>query len=999
MTIKENYQLLRYWRNTLADASRAVVEVSKVKHQYDAQINFETGQVNKQQAATLLDQIEEKKNHAVGRKNVNDPDWEILEEASIMIAPFSVNPTPEYTKYSGEKGTSYPFWIKAILDRSGRLKPDDDTFPYIPRQHLEPQTNNHVNFIFSSVDKIDKTFATPFAADGGWNAYWHYIQTAFKRITDIPLESYAIETHTVSFSNVMVEFDMLVGAADGIIKLYDYLLREKELPPLLKNITNKHYEAIKSLLAPADFEMQSAQHLGQMAFSYPLSISQRKALYHFQTLQEGESLAVNGPPGTGKTTLLQSIVANQVVQGAIRGGNPAVIVACSSNNQAVTNIIDSFLHVPQKAGLLYERWLPDVHGFGLYLPAQSKIVTGGIPYIKRNGSKYDGAHVEKENHRYITEAERNFQNQFEKYFNPQGYSLAKATDFIRQQLIYIQAQLQEGIELWQDYKAIPALLQQLGVVPATYLLDDAGLKMHALEKLKAEMVGLENTVLTYFDKESIWTKLFSFLPAIKEKRAARLRQIFREASFNTDTVNFYRQKEVMGFLERQFRLLKHVQHIHQQWDDWKQMYQIVYNPPLDDEGFRLAESQQRSYFYDELEMGLKYDLFYLAIHYWEGRWLLATKEAVWEERTRRNGRTDAENRWYRFAMLTPCFVSTFFMTPKFFSYSKHVSGKGPDSVWENPPLTAFIDLLIVDEAGQVAPEVGVATFGLAKKAIVVGDTLQIEPVWNVPKKVDVANLYRFNVINHPDNHAELSTLHTKGFLSSSGSMMKLAQKTSCYHLFPHMERGMMLTEHRRCYNEIIEYCNRLAYDGLLEPKKGPATTLPFAPMQYQHSKGNSRQIGTSRDNPEEAAAIAQWIKEQASQLLLYYQQVENKAATKENRVPKSVGLQDIIGIITPFSSQKHQLTSTLQGAGINIAGLTIGTVHALQGAERPVILFSATYGINDLESGYFYDAGVNMLNVAVSRAKDSFVLFGCKEVLRKSAQTPSGKLYHYIDSL
>ncbi|MDN3709312.1 hypothetical protein QW060_20050 [Myroides ceti] len=87
------------------------------------------------------------------------------------------------------------------------------------------------------------------------------------------------------------------------------------------------------------------------------------------------------PPGTGKTTLLQSIVANEVVQSAVKGHDPAVIVACSTNNQAVTNIIDSFFSVTQKPGLLYERWLPNLKGFGLYLPAQSKIVSGDIPII------------------------------------------------------------------------------------------------------------------------------------------------------------------------------------------------------------------------------------------------------------------------------------------------------------------------------------------------------------------------------------------------------------------------------------------------------------------------------------------------------------------------------------------------------------------------------------------------------------------------------------------
>jgi superfamily I DNA and/or RNA helicase len=45
-------------------------------------------------------------------------------------------------------------------------------------------------------------------------------------------------------------------------------------------------------------------------------------------------------------------------------------------------------------------------------------------------------------------------------------------------------------------------------------------------------------------------------------------------------------------------------------------------------------------------------------------------------------------------------------------------------------MLEFVDFLIVDEAGQVSPEVGLASFGLAKQAVIVGDIQQIEPVWN-----------------------------------------------------------------------------------------------------------------------------------------------------------------------------------------------------------------------------------------------------------------------------
>lgn len=998
MAHKDQIQLLEYWRNTLADGSRVEIKVDKTIHLHNLPIDYAKGYVPSASATTLLDAVEKKQNEAKGRSNQNDPDWEKLEETSILIAPFRVSPDPEYTKYSGETGISYPFWIRALLNRNGFLKPDEDTFPYIPRTHLEPQVNEAVNFIFSDVDKIDNAFARPFAGEEKWTEYWTYIQDCFQLITGMQLQEYVSENHTVSFSNTIVAHENLTAAADGIIRLYDYLIREKKVPPLLEKLADRSNTQLKSLLTTNHFEDTSATHLGQMAHTYPLSISQRKSLYHFQTLQKGEVLAVNGPPGTGKTTLLQSIVANEVVQSAVKGHDPAVIIACSTNNQAVTNIIDSFFSVTQKPGLLYERWLPNLKGFGLYLPAQSKIVSGDIPHLKRVEGRLSGAHTDKENYNYLDIAEQTYIEKSQRYLQQEGLNVLNITKQLQATLQHKQKELQEGIKLWQQYKTIPVLLQKLGATTTCSLFSGQKLDEKTLDQIQANIKDIERKLSDYLDQESFWIKLFSFLRFVKEKRAIRLKQLFRDCPVNYDTVNFYKISSFHHFFDEKLQVIQQIKKLSQAWKNWKQNNNIKSNPPIDDEGFKMAEHKKETYFYDELEMGLKYDLFYLAIHYWEGRWIMATKDLILEDRVYKNGERDAQKRWQRFAMLSPCFVSTFFMAPKFFSYSKLVKTTGSRSVWDTPPLLDYIDLLIVDEAGQVSPEVGAATFALAKKALVVGDTLQIEPVWNVPAKVDHANLHRYKVITNINDQKSIADLQSKGFLSSACSMMQLAQKTTPYQLYPEMERGMMLTEHRRCFDEIIEYCNRLAYHGLLEPKKGSAKNSPFAPMQFHAVSGISViRGGSSRANSEEAAAIAQWILANQEQLLNHYQDIENTTAAKEKRPQKTLRLADIVGIITPFTGQKHELALTLRRAGINLSGLTIGTVHALQGAERPVVLFSSTYGTNDLGKSYFYDRGVNMLNVAVSRAKDVFILFGCKEILSQNATTPSGQLYRYIE--
>ena len=107
---------------------------------------------------------------------------------------------------------------------------------------------------------------------------------------------------------------------------------------------------------------------------------------------DGDLLAVSGPPGTGKTTLLQSVVADLVVDSALNQTEPPVIVAASSNNQAVTNIIDSFSNI-EKIGLsnLEERWIDGVKSFATYMPSGGKMEGAeqkGYQFTSVRGSEF-----------------------------------------------------------------------------------------------------------------------------------------------------------------------------------------------------------------------------------------------------------------------------------------------------------------------------------------------------------------------------------------------------------------------------------------------------------------------------------------------------------------------------------------------------------------------------------------------------------------------------------
>lgn len=116
------------------------------------------------------------------------------------------------------------------------------------------------------------------------------------------------------------------------------------------------------------------------------------------------------------------------------------------------------------------------------------------------------------------------------------------------------------------------------------------------------------------------------------------------------------------------------------------------------------------------------------------------------------------------------------------------------------------------------------------------------------------------------NKSQYLELETNGLNCSQSSIMKLASLSCSYEKY---KKGLFLCEHRRCYNEIILYCNELVYGGKLEPKRGNSTEnkknvlegiLP-AMGHRQITTVRSQKLGSSRQNREEAQQIVIWIKE------------------------------------------------------------------------------------------------------------------------------------------
>ena len=995
--MKELQNWLKYWKNSLADAERAEIDFQRQKHFTCENHDLSKGQLPEKDIGVLF-QIEERKlNEKKGITKPDSPDWVTIETIELLIAPFVLQPLPEYLKLLRFTKPVFPFWIKAIASPDGHLKVTEEHFPVIPRSVLAPSANEENDFIFSHVDTVDTATTLDKSEFEDWATYWEFILQVFEQITDQSLASYDQEYYSKVDRILYFVPDEKFMPSTHIIKLLENLLINESEPSLIKQVIHAPNRKDKKPLSVGQYMETNSLHLGQMGCDYPLSISQRKALYTFLNAKEEKVFAVNGPPGTGKTTLLQSVVANYVVQ-SVKQDEPPIILACSTNNQAVTNIIESFSKSSSNLSVLGKRWISAVEGFASYLPSNKKPVSNGINYYRIDGESNLKSIDDYEN---VEKYESEFLDQINGYAEKNFVDLTSCHEYLKKEILSIETTFNMGKTVWNGFiKQLEQFNKVYQIEPSNpeYFLDAHTLNIKRLESDIESLTEIENRVITYFNSEPVLRKFFCRLNVkfSLDKRKEEVRRIIRNAPCKFQDESVYNRSLILNETDNKIQLLKTTIEESNVWSQWKAANQIQGNPPTSDEELTIKEASKTKatdfapdYFYDELDVTLRHKAFWLSIHYWEAKWIITTQELLSDKRKENKGAEGRMNMWRRRSMLTPCFVSTFFMAPGFFKYSKKIGENDTgENLWESPPLEEFVDLLLVDESGQVTPEVGMPTLSLCKIALVVGDVKQIEPVWSIIPKVDIGNLVKHGIITSSEDTQYSNYLYS-GLLSSSGNMMSVAQSaTNFVYDDPRVEeRGMMLQEHRRCYNEIIRYCNDMAYAGVLKPMRGKSNGSPLPPMYHFHVDSNSVTKNKDRTNDKEAEVLLNWLIQYRDKIFDHYSHIDEYKNQFEN----------MVGIITPFSGQKRTLIGLAKSKGLNTKLMKIGTVHALQGAERPVILFSSVYGPGDTGTMFFdREDKPNMLNVAVSRAKDSFIVFGNRKILDPKSSKPSGVLAKHL---
>ena len=903
------------------------------------------------------------------------------------------------------------FFVPAKLCKGGVLTQNEGKLPWFVREFMQPMVEPELSI--GNAEDVD-AFLSQTAAERckiqSWEEYWDYICSMYQTITHTDISDLSIPNMPkMQFdSRCYIVQDNTVAASRNILKLYNAILEMSSVEefPLYQTLTSLKEATSRPLVKDSPEAMMN--HSGQMGSAYPLSESQRESLNHLNLLANGEILAVSGPPGTGKTTLLQSVVADLVTKRALEKENAPIIVASSTNNPAVTNIIDSFSQFkPKSPSGLDSRWITAANSFATYFPSFSK---------KEKSKKYQ---TDEEMIKVINQPDTRKESR-KKMLHSCEIFFERSIDALSDCEATIYYELTKNEELKCRLLEKHAAMMELTCdVPANTFFQNIALETQEVEHQKHQTELLKENKLNErkmlcsrmkewefsFKSQISWAvRLFGFIPSF-EKRIIQWTQTFKSEDEIVNAQSAQTPREMMAFYQNQIEIVDNdIRELLEKISEYDSQINCLnaragkvkdslsetimvcneikkltaYVPPKKNGltvsiDIFISESTMRE-ITEYMDVSLRWRSFWLAVHYYECIWL--ETQPISEDDIWKTTRTILEEKHRQLAMLSPCFVMTFYMLP-----SKM-------KTYNDIFLMNHIDLLVVDEAGQTSPEVAAASFALAKKAIVVGDEYQISPVWGLCRSLDIAIAIECGVIQ---NQEDFALLEKRGLNASQSSVMKLALGSCPYNKF---DKGLFLSEHRRCYNEIIGYCNDLVYQKRLQPLRGSGKrdskrpeimkTYPIIgyhdiPIPY------SEKVGSSRKNATEAKEIAQWVESHFEELYNAYKNVDEKTQREE-----------VIAIITPFKSQANEIKAQLRKVfASQTVPIDVGTVHTFQGAERKIIIFSTTYGSS--ESGYFINKNSHLMNVAVSRAKDAFWVFGSIDCLKGDNKMSAKELlYQYV---
>ena len=266
-------------------------------------------------------------------------------------------------------------------------------------------------------------------------------------------------------------------------------------------------------------------------------------------------------------------------------------------------------------------------------------------------------------------------------------------------------------------------------------------------------------------------------------------------------------------------------------------------------------------------------------------------------------------------------------------------------LWAREECRQLLDVLFVDEAGQMALANAVAVSQAAKSLVLLGDPQQLEQ----PIKG-----------SHPDGVGVSALQHILGAASTLQA-----------------DQGFFLPVTRRLAPPICAYTSEVFYEGKLSPMAGlehqalagagafNGSGLWLAAVEHDSNRNYSDQ---------EIAAVEELVRQLTARGVNWVNAKGEAAPVKGNHIL----------VVSPYNAQVSRLAERLKPLGVEA-----GTVDKFQGREAPIVIYSmATSRPEDAPRGMEFLYSPNRLNVATSRAQCAAILVASPRLFEPECRSP-----------
>lgn len=250
--------------------------------------------------------------------------------------------------------------------------------------------------------------------------------------------------------------------------------------------------------------------------------------------------------------------------------------------------------------------------------------------------------------------------------------------------------------------------------------------------------------------------------------------------------------------------------------------------------------------------------------------------------------------------------------------------------------------LLIDEAGQATPQSIAGIVNRAKRSIIIGDPNQIPPVVTLPEKlIHLLNApYKLDDIWFP---SKSSAQELADRVSLQGSQIGLTEES--------IWTGFPLRTHRRCDNPMFDLANDIAYAGqMVKAKKDEPYNCLLGPSGWFNING------TTVKNKQVVLEEIEILRDKLEMLNSH---------------------QGDVYVISPFKSVANECRELARSIG---SKAKCGTIHTFQGREADIVFLVLGSDPASPGSRLWASATPNMLSVALTRAKHRFYVIGNRKL-------------------